>query len=213
LSWGATALFSLGVALYGYHYLLPQAVAPPGIGDNPMARPWLYVHAVLAATALLLGPTQFLPRLRRSRPRLHRWMGRTYIFACLIGGAAGLALASGTTAGPIATAGFGLLGVLWLSFTVQAWRLAMARRFDEHRRWMVRSFALTLAAVTLRIYLPLVAIAHLPFLESYRAISFLCWVPNLLAAELYLARGRLRLAQPARVIAGNRRSIMSQRLP
>jgi uncharacterized membrane protein len=198
LSWGATTLFSLGVALYGYHYLLPRVVIPPGVGDNPMARPWLFVHAGFAATALLLGPTQFLPHLRRAWPRLHRWMGRTYVFACLTGGAAGLILATGTTAGPIASAGFGLLAITWLAVTAQAWRLAMGRRFDEHRRWMFRSFALTLAAVTLRIYLPLVAVSQLPFLESYRAISFLCWVPNLVLAELYLMRGRLRPAEPAR---------------
>jgi len=198
LSWGAAALLSAGVALYGYHYLLPRAVIPPGIGDNPMARPWLFVHAGFAATALLAGPTQFLPRLRLTRPQVHRWLGRIYVFACLSGGAAGLALASGTTAGPIAVAGFGLLAVIWLGCTAQGWRLAIARRFDEHRRWMIRSFALTLAAVTLRIYMPLAAIGHLPPLESYRAIAFLCWVPNLLAAELYLARGRLRLAQPVR---------------
>lgn len=193
-AWGAGALLSLGVALYAYHYLLPHAVIVPGVGDNPLARPWLFVHAGFAATALLLGPTQFLPRLRVRRPRLHRWMGRAYVFACLTGGAAGLALASGTTAGPVAGAGFGLLAVLWLGFTAQALRLALAGRFQEHRRWMIRSFALTLAAVTLRIYLPIVGVAHLPFLESYRAISFLCWVPNLIAAELYLARGRVRAA-------------------
>lgn len=201
MSWGATVLLSVGVALYGYHYLLPNAALPPGVGDNPLARPWLFVHAGFAATALLLGPTQFLPRLRATRPRLHRWMGRTYVFACLTGGAAGLVLATRTTAGPIAGLGFGSLAVLLIGFTSQAWRMALAGRFVEHRRWMVRSFALILAAVTLRIYLPIVAVAHLPWLESYRAISFLCWVPNLILAELYLAHGRIGVAQPARARA------------
>jgi hypothetical protein len=128
-------------------------------------------------------------------------MGRTYVFACLTGGAAGLVLASRTTAGPIASLGFGALAVLLIGFTSQAWRMALAGRFVEHRRWMIRSFALILAAVTLRIYLPIVAIAHLPWLESYRAISFLCWVPNLIAAELYLARGPARRLRPAQASA------------
>jgi hypothetical protein len=70
----------------------------------------------------------------------------------------------------------------------QAWRLALARRFDEHRRWMFRSFALTFAAVTLRIYLPLVQIAGLDFLPAYRAIAWLCWVPNLVVIEHDLMR-------------------------
>jgi hypothetical protein len=115
-------------------------------------------------------------------------MGRTYVFACLVGGSAGFLLALGSTAGPIATAGFGLLALTWILTTAQAWRMALARRFDEHRRWMLRSFALTFAAVTLRIYLPVAAILGLQHLEAYRAIAFLCWVPNLVAMELYLAR-------------------------
>lgn len=198
LSWGLAALLSLGVAAYAYHYLLPHAVAPPGIAENPMANPWLFVHAGLAATALLLGPTQFLPRLRLTRPRLHRWMGRTYIFACLTGGSAGLALALGSTAGPIARAGFAALALTWMVITAMAWRMALHRRFDDHRRWMIRSFALTFAAVTLRLYMPAALILGLDPLESYRAIAWLCWAPNLIAAEVYLARGRTRIAQPAR---------------
>jgi hypothetical protein len=51
---------------------------------------------------------------------------------------------------------------------------------------MIRSFALTFAAVNLRLYLPAAGALQLPFEDSYRAISFLCWVPNLLAVEAYL---------------------------
>lgn len=202
IGWGMAALASLAIALYGFHYLLPDAAVPPNIGANPMARPWLFVHVGFAATALLLGPAQFLPRLRSRFPRLHRWTGRIYVTACLAGGFAGLLLAVGSTAGPVATAGFGLLAVLWMAAAAQAWRLARTRRFEAHRRWMIRSFALTFAAVTLRIYLPLVAIAGLPFLDWYRAIAFLCWVPNLVAAELYLARtGGQRPAATARTVS------------
>jgi hypothetical protein len=83
--------------------------------------------------------------------------------------------------------------VAWIGTTAYAWRLAVARRFVEHRRWMVRSFALTFAAVTLRLYLPIAPIMGWDFMVAYRAISILCWVPNLIVAELYLMRDR-RLA-------------------
>jgi hypothetical protein len=66
-------------------------------------------------------------------------------------------------------------------------------RFIEHRAWMIRSFALTFAAVTLRLYLPLHLLFQVHFDDAYRAISFLCWVPNLLVAELYLRKKQLRL--------------------
>ena len=143
-----------------------------------------------AAAALVLGALQFLPGLRRGFGPPHRWTGQVYVAGCLVGGAAGLILAPGSHAGPIASAGFGGLAVIWIATTLLGWRAAVRGRLSEHRRWMIRSWALTLAAVTLRIYLPLVMVLDLPFLPWYRAISFLAWVPNLVAAELWLRRTR-----------------------
>ena len=65
---------------------------------------------------------------------------------------------------------------------------------------MIRSFALTFAAVMLRIYLPLAQVAGIPFDVSYPVISFLCWVPNLLVAELLLQRFRVRRAHIANAV-------------
>jgi uncharacterized membrane protein len=183
--WGLAALLSAGIALFSYRYLLAIGPMAPGILANLFARPWLDVHIAGAATALLVGPVQFLPQIRRRRPA-HRWLGRVYVVGCLIGGAGGLVVAFGSTAGPVATVGFGSLAVIWILANVQGWRAARARRFEAHRAWMIRSFALTFAAVTLRLYLPLLPLLGFPFADGYRAISFLCWVPNLIAAELYI---------------------------
>jgi uncharacterized membrane protein len=195
VSWWLLLLGSLFIAIASYRYLLPHPLIPPDIGKNLMLRPWIFVHAGMASTALILGPFQFVARLRSSKPKVHRWMGRTYVAACLLGGVSGLFLASGTNAGGVAQVGFGLLAVCWLFTNVQAWRLALAGRYAEHRRWMVRSFALTFAAVTLRLYLPVAPVLGYPFMPAYVAISWLCWVPNLMVAELYLNWSRLR-SQP-----------------
>jgi Predicted membrane protein (DUF2306) len=184
--WWVGAVSSVLIALVSYRYLVPAIPAPAQLTANPMARPWLWVHASLAATALITGPWQFIPKLRARRPRVHRWTGRVYIFACLVGGFAGLLLASGSTAGPIARAGFGLLAIVWLGVNGNGLRLAMTGRYAEHRQWMIRSFALTFGAVTLRIYMPAAQIAGLDPLMAYRAIAWLAWVPNLLLAELYV---------------------------
>lgn len=187
--WAMAALLSAGIALYAYRYLLHVGVLAANVLENSFVHPWLELHVAGAATALLLGPLQFLPALRRRS--WHRWSGRVYVLGCLGGGIGGFFLALGSTAGPVATAGFGSLALLWLGTTAQAWRRARARDFAAHRAWMIRSFALTFAAVTLRLYLPLVFLTGLPVLDSYRAIAFLCWVPNLILAELYL-RGTFR---------------------
>lgn len=190
--WSVAGLLSLGVALFSYRYLAPGS---PGGGqsilDNTFARPWLYLHVAGAATALLLGPPQFLPVVRRRWPAVHRWIGRTYIVGCLVGSVGGLWIAFGSFAGPIATAGFGSLAVVWFVANVQGWRTAMARNFADHRAWMIRSFAMTFGAVTLRLYLPLFPVLGVSFLDGYRAVSFLAWVPNLILAELYI-RGAFR---------------------
>lgn len=68
--WVLAAFLSLGVALFSYRVVLPN---PPMVGNdvlaNLMRRPWLPIHAGLAATALLIGPFQFLPRLRARWPK------------------------------------------------------------------------------------------------------------------------------------------------
>jgi uncharacterized membrane protein len=184
--WILATVLSAGVAIFSYRYLPRIGPMPAGVLGNLFHRPWLDVHVAGAATALLVGPVQFLPRLRTRRRDLHRLLGRIYVAGCLAGGVGGLVLAFGTTAGPIAGVGFGSLAVVWLTSTSQAWRMALARRFDEHRAWMIRSFALTFGAVTLRLYLPILPLFGLSFIDSYRLTSFLAWIPNLILAELYL---------------------------
>jgi hypothetical protein len=99
-----------------------------------------------------------------------------------------LALALGTEAGLVAAAGFGLLAVPWLATTaVGVWK-ARARDFAAHRQWMIRSAALTFAAVTLRHELPLLVLGGLEFPTAYTIVAWLCWVPNLLVAE-WVVRG------------------------
>ena len=99
-------------------------------------------------------------------------------------------MAVGTTAGPAATAGFGSLALVWLIATSNAWRLGMRRDLVAHREWMIRSFVLTFAAVTLRLYLPIAQLLPVELDDAYRAISFLCWAPNLVVAEAYLRKKR-----------------------
>jgi uncharacterized membrane protein len=181
-----------------------------GVAGNYAGRPAaiqlaFYLHIVFGGLALLLSPFQFATRLRTRVPRVHRAVGRVVVVSILIAGAAGLVLAPHSLAGPIGTAGFGLLAVLWVTFAATAFRAIRRRDVATHRRWMVRTFALTYAAVTLRLWLGLliglqVGLAgvdgDVAFERAYLIVPFLCWVPNLLVAELYLA-GRRRRTEPA----------------
>jgi uncharacterized membrane protein len=147
----------------------------------------LQLHIAASAVAMILGAFQFLRVLRQKAPGVHRWLGRFYIASCLIGGAAGGSIALSSTAGPVAGWGFFMLAIIWLFATVMAWAAALRRDFTSHERWMIRSFALTLAAVTLRLYLPASIVFDLEFVTAYTVIAWICWVPNLIIAEIWIA--------------------------
>ncbi|MEI9814854.1 MAG: DUF2306 domain-containing protein [Acidobacteriota bacterium] len=188
------ALLCIVIAVYSARYFLPGASGPEIILSNLFRAPWLLIHVGAAVVALMTGPVQFVRSLRQKWPAIHRWLGRLYVAGCIVGGLTGLILAFGASTGPISTAGFGLLAIAWMTATGLAWRTAMQRRFVEHRMWMIRSFALTCAAVTLRLYLQILPGLPIPFVSGYRAISFLCWVPNILVAEYFLRRAATRQA-------------------
>ncbi|PRY78098.1 putative membrane protein DUF2306 [Yoonia maritima] len=185
-------VFSLLIAMASVRFfVLPPEVANEALAYHALARPIaFYTHVGLASVALGLTPFQFWRGLRMRRPAMHRWMGRGYVISVVLSGVGGLVLAISTEAGNIAAWGFGTLAVVWVVVTVRSVLLAMKGQIDDHRRWMIRSAALTLAGVTLRIYLPIVFIAGLPFDEYYAAIAWGCWVPNLLVAEIWLRRHR-----------------------
>lgn len=186
--WLAIMLASVGVGGYALYFVATGFAEMPL--QNPMFDPYgLQAHVAASGVAMLVGAFQFYKPLRAKAPKLHRWSGRIYVAACVIGGLAGGIIALSSTAGPIAGWGFLMLAVLWVPFTLLALRAAMQRDFVAHERWMIRSFALTFAAVTLRIYLPLAIVQNqgeFP-LDAYRAIAWLAWVPNLIVAELFIA--------------------------
>ena len=190
-------LLSLGVGLYGLSYLTGRP-APPGPAHNGAGMGWLVPHALSAGLALLLGPWQFLASVRARRPGLHRLIGRSYLTVCLVGGVTGLVLALNASSGDLARAGFGALAVVWLGANAMGYSAALRRDFTSHRRWMIRSFALTFAAVTLRLYLPISFVPGFSFAVAYPIISWVAWVPNLIVAEIWL-RAR---ANPATLAGG-----------
>jgi len=88
--------------------------------------------------------------------------------------------------GLAARLGFACLALAWLYTGLRAYQAIRARDIASHRRWMIRNFALTFAAVTLRLWLPGAVVAGVSYELAYAVVAWLCWVPNLLAAQLLL---------------------------
>jgi uncharacterized membrane protein len=148
--WWLMTIMSGGTAIYAAHYFLGR---PTGhFGEH---FPILLAHITGGSVALLLGPWQFSTKLRERALNLHRWLGRMYLAAVALGSLAGFTLALFSEEGPPTHFGFGALAGLWFATGLTAYRRILRGNIESHRQWMVRNYALTLAAVTLRNELPL----------------------------------------------------------
>lgn len=190
------SFLSLAIALYALSYLFRREQAfPPNLVASFRARPWgIYPHALFGAIALALGSVQFWRGFPDSHPTFHRATGLGYVVATFVTGSAGLYMSFFAFGGTIPRVGFGLLAISVLSATALAWRRIRRRDIARHREWMLRSYALIFAAVTLRIELPILVGMFHNFTPAYTIVAWLCWLPNLVLAELYVHTTRPRAA-------------------
>lgn len=146
--------------LEALRYLLPHVPFPAEIDNFIHRRIALSLHALGGAIALMTGPLQFLPGFRESNWNRHRLLGWVYCGAVLLGWCASVWIAPHAQTGWIAAWGFMTLGAAWFVTTGLAVRFILRGDAIQHRRWMLRSYALTAAAIALRIYLPLVFVFY-----------------------------------------------------
>lgn len=181
-------LFSFLIALPSFRFLiLGLDMSFPDMPNHiAFRRTAFFLHITFSPLALMAGSLQMMPRLRSRFPVRHRWGGRFYALSVLIGGLSGIVVALAAEGGPMAQSGFATLSVLWLFSTFQGVRYARARDFGKHRTWMFRSFALTFAGVTLRLYLVGFMVSGFTYTEASIYLAWLCWVPNLFAVEWWV---------------------------
>lgn len=202
ISWGVMAALAAIIALYAIAVLVVPPMRPPFLQQRFLMMPVAAtLHLAASAVALLAGALQHNATIRGRFLNFHRWTGRTYVVAVFLGGTAAFALATASQYGLPTHVGFGLLAALWLTATGMAYWRIRAGDQSSHQRWMIRSYALTFAAVMLRIYLPVSQMVGIPFEPAYQTIAWLCWVPNLVVAEwLILQRGEAVVAPDAEAV-------------
>lgn len=145
-----------------------------------------YVHVFTSTLVLLAGFTQFSRYIMRRLPLLHRGMGWTYLVTIVfVSGPASMMMAWHANGGLPARASFSLLAACWIFFTARAGWLAISGRYRQHGDFMIRSYALTLSAIMLRLYTFLMAFLPIGLspVNIYIATAWLSWVPNLIVAE------------------------------
>lgn len=186
-TWWLLAILVCGIAANA----LIQAFLPTSRGDLVLgmlaySSVGSLLHFLAGATVILAGILQFNQTLRKRHLHWHRLIGRVYVCGVALGGVAGLYMAFNASGGLVARVGFAMLALCWLFATGRAFLEIRAGNVAAHRAWMMRSYALTLAALTLRLYTPLFLIAGVSFEAAYPVIAWLCWVPNILLVEWLL---------------------------
>ncbi|GII96776.1 DUF2306 domain-containing protein [Sinosporangium siamense] len=197
--WGLMAISAIGIAAYAVPPYLSGDPANSNVPVDPdVALHYLSlgVHALPGGLALIIGPLQFVSKLRVSRPKLHRMLGRIYMISILIASAAALVAATVSLGGFAIQVAFYILTVAWLYTLAKAYRCIRRGEVQLHRIWMIRNYALTFAAVTLRVYLIAglqlkQVIPSLEFDQIYTAAGWASILGNVLVAEYFIVQRTL----------------------
>jgi len=154
-----------------------------------------YIHVFSSVFTLLAGFTQFSGSVLRQQPRIHRIVGKVYVFSILFinfPSAMIMAIyANGFLPSKIA---FIILDSLWFWFTLKAWLEIRNRNVQVHKDYMIRSYALTCSVLTLRTWKAVLS-NTLPIdpVTLYMVDAWLGFVPNLLFAEWFIRSRAKRL--------------------
>ena len=190
VAWLSMVLLAVAVGAYALSYFFFTDMIDPEFKKRFDAIPWsARLHIIPGGLALILGAFQFHSGLRNRWTSIHRNSGRAYVVFVLTGAVGGILLAWYAPHSPATRLGFASLAVVWFYSGSMAYLAVRAGNIALHRQWMIRSYSLTLAAVTLRIQLPIYQEAMgLSFHEAYAIVAWFSWIPNLVIAECSLTK-------------------------
>jgi len=197
--WRIILLAVLAVAYFPLFFIIKPHIYL--LGDTPVTisgRPeyfffnnvMFYLHVLTALPPLLIGPWMFHASFRTKHLYWHRKLGEIYIYCCLLSAMTSLPLGLKHFSGLIPSVGFSSLAVTWYIITTIAFSKALQKDFVGHRRWMMRSYACTLAFVNVKIYSFVVLSLGLQPSELTMKVlqSYVSWLGNLTIAEIYLSK-------------------------
>ena len=164
--------------------------------NNSDRAGFFFIHIYTGNIALALGTLQVSP-LWAAYPKLHRWLGRSYVLFVLIAVGTSYALSPrlsvyGTELGRQVGA------TLWGIFTILGVIAIRNADIERHRRWMMRSYAFAYMGITFMFLSALRSISGIPLEYGYPLVIHLSFVVNMTVCEFWLRRSRFEVGQPRR---------------
>lgn len=178
-------MLKLTIPYFSFRYDISFLLTKQSVLHNIHWRIAFYFHIAFSLIVLFTGAFQFIKVDSMRIKKVHRSLGKIYVFTVLIVSApSGLIMAFYANGGIIAKISFVITAILWWIFTFRAFRFIIKKEIALHQKNMLRSYALTLSAITLRIYvLVLPYFIHLYGKEMYATVAWLSWIPNLIVTE------------------------------
>lgn len=153
-----------------------------------------FTHVYSSIFVLLLGFFQFIPRIRKKFKKTHRIIGKLYVLIVLfLSAPSGLVMGYYGNGGFYSQLSFCLQAILWFIFTIAAFRFAKNGDYIKHFDYMTLSYALTLSAISLRLFKwIIVGVWDLPPMETYKIVVWLGWIFNVIVAFGIIRYTRLK---------------------
>lgn len=194
VSWVVFVVLAIAIGLYPLTYFFIDrqfgllGSKSEELLSNALWNIGFYGHIMLGGLALLIGWIQFSKKIRNAHLNWHRTIGKIYVVSAVVSSICGIYVGFYATGGIISAVGFICLGVIWLLTTVKAFLAAKNGDITLHKGMMIYSYAACFAAVTLRIWLPILNIIFDDFVIAYRIVAWLCWVPNVIFAFFWVRK-------------------------
>lgn len=181
----AAFLFAITIEYLSFRSDVNFLLEKQDIVFDPLWRPTFYFHIVSGMLVLLIGPFQFLQEFRNKYLPMHRLFGKIYVYGILVIAApTGMIMAFYAEGGLPSSIAFGAMSVAWFVTTLMAVIRIKQGDIESHRLWMMRSYAMSFAAVTLRLLVPLFSMFILDNKDLITmSTAWLSWLLNLLVAE------------------------------
>lgn len=155
---------------------------------NPVWRTAFYIHIFGGMLSIATGPLQFIKKLRERSLNAHRIIGKIYVSSILlIAAPTGFYMAFYANGGVAASLGFVFMSVLWFYTTFMGLHTVRTGQINQHKAWMIRSYAVTFSAVTLRLWVPVLSLGfRFDHLQIIIITAWISWLFNLIAAEFII---------------------------
>lgn len=190
------AFFAVLVGLYPAIYFIIDrtfgllSTKSGGVLHNVLWNAAFYTHIISGGIALLIGWIQFSEKFRERNIKAHRTIGKIYVSTVVLSAIAGIHIGFYATGGVVSALGFISLGLIWFYTTVKGYVYIRRGEVVMHEKMMIFSYAATFAAVTLRIWLPLLTLIAGDFIVAYTIVAWLCWVPNIVVGYVLTRKMR-----------------------